>query len=65
MVTPVDKIYQSEEDILKMDKKVIKDVDEQQMLVSQIEEVGAEIGEPDCKLLNPKSVREILSLRGC
>ena len=25
----------------------------QQMLVSQIEEVGAEIGEPDCKLLNP------------
>ena len=25
----------------------------QQTLVSQIEEVGAEIGEPDCKLLNP------------
>ena len=24
-----------------------------QILVSEIEEVGAEIGEPDCKLLNP------------
>ena len=24
-----------------------------QILVSEIEEVGAEIGEPDCKLINP------------
>jgi len=24
-----------------------------QILVSQIEEVGADIGEPDCKLINP------------
>ena len=30
----------------------------QQMLVSQIEEVGAEIGEPDCKLLNPMVICE-------
>ena len=38
-----------------MDKKVIKVIvlTNQQTLVSQIEEVGAEIGEPDCKLLNP------------
>ena len=28
------------------------------MLVSQIEEVGAEIGEPDCKLLNPMVICE-------
>ena len=25
----------------------------QQILVSQIEEVGSELGEPDCKLINP------------
>ena len=30
----------------------------QQTLVSQIEEVGAEIGEPDCKLLNPMIICE-------
>ena len=30
----------------------------QQALVSQIEEVGAEIGEPDCKLLNPMVICE-------
>ena len=30
----------------------------QQLLVSQIEEVGAEIGEPDCKLLNPMVICE-------
>ena len=30
----------------------------QQTLVSQIEEVGAEIGEPDCKLLNPMVICE-------
>ena len=26
---------------------------DQQILISQIEEVGADIGEPDCKLVNP------------
>lgn len=25
----------------------------QQTLISQIEEVGADVGEPDCKLINP------------
>ena len=35
--------------------KVIKIIvlTSQQILVSEIEEVGAEIGEPDCKLINP------------
>lgn len=28
-----------------------------QILISQIEEVGADIGEPDCKLVNPFVVR--------
>jgi len=43
-----------------MDKKVIKVIvlTKQQTLVSQIEEVGAEIGEPDCKLLNPMVICE-------
>ena len=43
-----------------MDKKVIKVIvlTNQQALVSQIEEVGAEIGEPDCKLLNPMVICE-------
>ena len=43
-----------------MDKKVIKVIvlTNQQLLVSQIEEVGAEIGEPDCKLLNPMVICE-------
>ena len=27
------------------------------ILISQIEEVGADIGEPDCKLINPFTVR--------
>ena len=27
-------------------------------LISQIEEVGAEIGEPDCKLINPMEICE-------
>ena len=27
------------------------------ILVSQIEEVGADIGEPDCKLINPFVIR--------
>ena len=30
----------------------------QQILVSQIEEVGADIGEPDCKLLKPFLLKE-------
>lgn len=30
---------------------------EDQILVSQIEEVGSEMGEPDCKLTNPFIVR--------
>jgi len=29
-----------------------------QILISQIEEVGADIGEPDCKLINPYIVKE-------
>ncbi len=29
-----------------------------QILISQIEEVGADIGEPDCKLINPYIVTE-------
>ena len=27
------------------------------ILISQIEEIGADIGEPDCKLINPFTVR--------
>ena len=30
----------------------------QQILISQIEEVGADIGEPDCKLINPFIIKE-------
>ena len=29
-----------------------------QILISQIEEIGADIGEPDCKLINPYIVTE-------
>lgn len=29
-----------------------------QILISQIEEVGADIGEPDCKLINPFIVNQ-------
>ena len=29
-----------------------------QRLISEIEEVGAEIGEPDCKLINPMEIWE-------
>ena len=29
-----------------------------QRLISEIEEVGAEIGEPDCKLINPMEICE-------
>jgi hypothetical protein len=28
------------------------------ILISQIEEVGADIGEPDCKLVNPYVIRK-------
>ena len=30
----------------------------QQILISQIEEIGADIGEPDCKLINPFVIKE-------
>ena len=30
----------------------------QQILVSEIEEVGADIGEPDCKLVNPCLIKD-------
>ena len=30
----------------------------QQILISQIEEIGADIGEPDCKLINPFIIKE-------
>jgi hypothetical protein len=30
----------------------------QQILISQIEEVGADIGEPDCKLINPFIIKQ-------
>ena len=33
-----------------------------QKLISEIEEVGADIGEPDCKLVNPMEVCEGSSL---
>lgn len=41
-----------------MEKKVIKVILLQtgQKLISEIQEVGAEIGEPDCKLLNPMEI---------
>ena len=29
-----------------------------QILISQIDEVGADIGEPDCKLINPYLLRD-------
>lgn len=29
-----------------------------QILISKIEEVGADIGEPDCKLINPFVIKE-------
>ncbi len=31
-------------------------------LISEIEEVGAEIGEPDCKLINPMEICENINL---
>jgi hypothetical protein len=30
----------------------------QQLLITEIEEVGADIGEPDCKLINPFVIKE-------
>jgi hypothetical protein len=30
----------------------------QQILISQIEEIGADIGEPDCKLIDPFIIKE-------
>ena len=30
----------------------------QQLLITQIEEIGADIGEPDCKLINPFVIKE-------
>ena len=40
--------------------KVIKAIllTNNQVLISQIEEVGADIGEPDCKLINPYIVNQ-------
>ena len=34
-----------------------------QKLISQIEEVAAEIGEPDCKIVNPMEICEDHTLR--
>ena len=38
-----------------MDKQIVKLIVlvNQQMLISEIKEVGADIGEPDCKMVNP------------
>ena len=43
-----------------MEKKVIKVVVllSKQTLISEIEEVGADIGQPDCKLVNPMVICE-------
>jgi hypothetical protein len=43
-----------------MEKSVIKILvlTDQTLLISQIEEVGADIGEPDCKLIEPFVVQE-------
>lgn len=30
----------------------------QEILISQIEEIGTELGEPDCKLINPLKVKD-------
>lgn len=34
----------------------------QQLLISEIEEVGADIGEPDCKLIKPYVVKDDMYL---
>jgi hypothetical protein len=43
-----------------MEKKMIKILvlTNKQILISQIEEVGADVGEPDCKLVKPFIVKE-------
>jgi len=43
-----------------MEKSVVKILvlTDQTLLISQIEEVGADIGEPDCKLTEPFVVKE-------
>ena len=43
-----------------MEKKVVKilALTNKMTLISQIEEVGADIGQPDCKLVNPFVVDE-------
>jgi hypothetical protein len=33
-----------------------------QILISQIEEVGADVGEPDCKLINPFVIKRELTM---
>jgi len=47
-----------------MEKKVIKVVVllNKQTLISEIEEVGADIGQPDCKLVNPMVICEANTL---
>jgi hypothetical protein len=43
-----------------MEKKLIKILvlTNRQILISQIEEIGADIGEPDCKLIKPFIIKE-------
>ena len=47
-----------------MEKKVVKilALTNKMTLISQIEEVGADIGQPDCKLVNPFVVDESKSM---
>jgi hypothetical protein len=47
-----------------MEKKTIKilALTNSLILISQIEEVGADIGEPDCKLINPFVAKSDLTL---
>lgn len=47
-----------------MEKSVIKIMVmmDQTLLISQIEEVGADIGEPDCKLIEPFTIEKDGSL---
>ena len=47
-----------------MEKKVVKILvlTNKMTLISQIEEVGADIGQPDCKLVNPFVVDESKSM---
>jgi hypothetical protein len=43
-----------------MEKKMIKILvlTNKQILISKIEEVGADVGEPDCKLIKPFLIKE-------